>query len=272
MRAVEAEIAGARFRWGSRVYVMGIVNATPDSFSGDGVLDPDAAAGQALRMIGEGADLIDVGGESTRPGHVPVSAEEELRRVLPVLRRLRPVATVPISIDTWKLEVAEAAVAEGATIVNDVWGLQRSPGLAGLAARRGLGLVLMHNQQGTAYAADLLGEIKARLRDSLDVAVGAGVPRERVVLDPGVGFGKTAAHNVEVLRRFAELAELGQPLLVGVSRKSFLERVFGLTLEHRLPGTIASVTAAVLRGADIVRVHDVADVVRAVRVAEVLRR
>jgi dihydropteroate synthase len=240
---MEADIGGARFRWGSRVYVMGIVNATPDSFSGDGVLDPDAAVRQALRMIDEGADLIDVGGESTRPGHEPVGAEEELRRVLPVLRRLRPVATVPVSIDTWKLEVAEAAAAEGATIVNDVWGLQRSPGLAALAARRGLGLVLMHNQRGTAYASDLMDEVRASLGRSLEVALAAGVPRERVVLDPGIGFGKTAAHGVEVLRRFAELAELGQPLLVGVSRKSF-----------------------------VVRVHDVGDVVRAVRVAEALRQ
>src|SRR5215471_18198693 len=161
---MEAAIGGARFRWGSRVYVMGILNVTPDSFSGDGVLDADLAARRALRMIDDGADLIDVGGESARPGHEPVSAEEELRRVLPVLRRLRGVSTVPVSIDTWKLEVAEAAAAEGATIVNDVWGLQRSPGLAGLAARRGLGLVLMHNQDGTAYAGDLLAEVAASLR------------------------------------------------------------------------------------------------------------
>src|SRR5215831_12039303 len=172
---MEAEIGGARFRWGSRVYVMGIVNVTPDSFSGDGVTDADAAVRQALRMIDEGADLIDVGGESTRPGHEPVSAEEELRRVLPVLRRLRGVATVPISIDTWKLEVAEAAVAEGASIVNDIWGLRRSPGLAGLAARRGLGLALMHNQEGTAYSSDLVAEIRAALRRSLDLALEAGV-------------------------------------------------------------------------------------------------
>jgi dihydropteroate synthase len=274
MRAdvMEAVIGGARFRWGSRVYVMGIVNATPDSFSGDGVLDPEAAVRQARRMIDEGADLIDVGGESTRPGHEPVGAEEELRRVLPVLRRLRPVTTVPVSIDTWKLEVAEAAAAEGATIVNDVWGLQRSPGLAALASRRGMGLVLMHNQRGTAYESDLVDEVKASLRLSLEVALAAGVPRERVLLDPGIGFGKTAAHGVEVLRRLAELTELGQPLLVGVSRKSFLERIFGQPMEHRLPGTIAAVTAAVLRGADVVRVHDVADVVRAVRVAEALRQ
>jgi len=268
---MEAAIGGARFRWGSRVYVMGILNVTPDSFSGDGVLDADLAARRALRMIDDGADLIDVGGESARPGHEPVSAEEELRRVLPVLRRLRGVSTVPVSIDTWKLEVAEAAAAEGATIVNDVWGLQRSPGLALLAARRGLGLVLMHNQRGTAYASDLLAEVKASLRSSLRVALEASVPPERILLDPGIGFGKTAAHAVEVLRRFAELTELGQPLLVGVSRKSFLERVFGQPLEQRLPGTIASVTAAVLRGADVVRVHDVSEVVRAVRVAEALR-
>jgi dihydropteroate synthase len=268
---MEAVIGGARFRWGRRVYVMGIVNVTPDSFSGDGVLEPEAAVRLARRMMDEGADMIDVGGESTRPGHQPVSAEEELRRVLPVLRALRPFPSVPVSIDTWKLEVAEAAAGEGATIVNDVWGLQRSPGIAGLAARRGLGLVLMHNQEGTAYASDLLYEVKASLGRSLAVARAAGVPAERVVLDPGIGFGKTAAHGVEVLRRFAELNELGQPLLVGVSRKSFLERIFGQPMEHRLPGTIASVTAAVLRGADIVRVHDVQEVVRAVRVAEALR-
>jgi dihydropteroate synthase len=268
---MEAAIGGARFLWGSRVYVMGIVNATPDSFSGDGVLDPDAAVRQALRMVDEGADLIDVGGESTRPGHEPVSAEEELRRVLPVLRRLCPVATVPVSVDTWKLEVAEAAADAGATILNDIWGLRRSPGLADLAARRGMGLVLMHNREDMRYDSDLLSEVKASLRASLDLALAAGVPRERVWLDPGIGFGKTAKHNVEVLRRFEELHELGQSLLVGTSRKSFLGRLFGHPPEHRLAGTIASVTAAVLRGAAVVRVHDVAEVTRAVRVAEALR-
>jgi dihydropteroate synthase len=257
MRPMEAEIGGRRFRWGTRVYVMGIVNVTPDSFSGDGLLDPEAAVRRALGMVAEGADILDVGGESTRPGHEPVSAGEELRRVLPVLRRL--------------LEVAEAAVGEGAAIVNDVWGLQRSPGLAALAARHGLGLVLMHNQRGTEYPGDLLDEVKAALRRSLATALEAGVPPERVVLDPGIGFGKTAEQGVQVLRRFAELTELGQPLLAGVSRKSYLGRVFGQPPEERLSGTIASVTAAVLRGADVVRVHDVAEVARAVRVAEALR-
>ncbi|HEY4026596.1 MAG TPA: dihydropteroate synthase [Candidatus Dormibacteraeota bacterium] len=267
---MDTELGGKRFRWGTRVFVMGIVNATPDSFSGDGVLDPTAAVGQALRMIDEGADIIDVGGESTRPGHEPVTAEEELRRVLPVLRHLCPRATVPVSIDTWKPEVAEAAAAVGVAIVNDVWGLQRSPGLAALAAQRGLGLVLMHNQRGTEYA-DLMGDVKASLRRSLAVAVEAGVPRERVILDPGIGFGKTSEQGVEVLRRFDELTELGQPLLAGPSRKSYLGRIFGQAPGERLAGTIASVTAAVLRGADVVRVHDVAEVVRAVRVAEALR-
>ncbi len=268
---METDIAGARFRWGSRVYVMGIVNVTPDSFTGDGVLDPDEAARRALRLIDEGADIVDVGGESTRPGHEPVSVETELARVLPVLRRLRVRAAVPVSIDTSKLEVAEAAAAEGAAIVNDIWGLQRAPGLARLAAARGLALVLMHNQDGTEHT-DLMADVEGSLRRSLEAALAAGVPRERVILDPGIGFGKTALHNLEVLRRFGELRGLGQPLLVGVSRKSFLGRVFGQAPEHRLPGTIASVTAAVLRGADVVRVHDVADVVRAVRVAEALRQ
>jgi dihydropteroate synthase len=215
---------------------------------------------------------VDVGGESTRPGHEPVSSEVGLARVVPVLRRLRGRLAVPISVDTTKLEVAEAAVAEGATIVNDIWGLRRTPELARLAARAGAGLVLMHNRDGTHHVdPDLLDEEKASLAWSLEAALAAGVPRERVILDPGIGFGKTALQNLEVLRRFDELTALGQPLLVGVSRKSYLGRVFGQPLEERLPGTIASVTAAVLRGADIVRVHDVAEVVRAVRVAETLR-
>jgi len=267
-----ADIGGTSFDLAARVLVMGIVNATPDSFSGDGVTDPDAAVRQALRMVDEGADLIDVGGESSRPGHEPVSADEELRRVLPVLRRLCPACPVPVSVDTWKLPVAEAAADAGVAMLNDIWGLRRSPGLAALAASRGLGLALMHNQDGTHYAGDLLAEIRASLRWSLDTALAAGVPRERILLDPGIGFGKTAVQGVEVLRRFAELGELGQPLLVGASRKSFLGRVFGQPPEQRLPGTIAAVTAAVLRGAAVVRVHDVAEVTRAVRVAEALRQ
>jgi dihydropteroate synthase len=267
---VAIDLGGRRFEWGTRVYLMGIVNVTPDSFSGDGVPDAGLAVAQGLRMVADGADILDVGAESTRPGHIPVEAETELARVLPVISRLAVEAGVPISIDTWKLPVAEAAVAAGATIVNDVWGLQRSPGLATLAAREHLGLVLMHNQQGTEYS-DLVAEVVASLRRSIDIAQAAGVAGERTIVDPGIGFGKTPEQNVEVLRRLAELQVLQHPLLVGTSRKSFIGQILDLPVDDRLEGTAASVAAAVLRGADIVRVHDVREMARVVRVAEALR-
>ena len=267
-----ALIGGRRFDWGSRVYLMGIVNVTPDSFSGDGLAhDPVAAVRQGLEMAAAGADILDVGGESTRPGHTPISAEEEIARAVPVVARLVREAGVPVSIDTSKLAVAEAALAAGAAIVNDVWGLQRAPGIAALAATAGAGLVLMHNQQGHQYG-DLLAEVAARLRRSLAAATAAGVPRERILLDPGIGFGKTSEQNLQVLRHLDRLRALGQPLLVGVSRKSFLARSFGLEEpEARLDGTAAAVAAAVLRGADVVRIHDVERMARVVRVAEGLR-
>jgi dihydropteroate synthase len=267
---VVTTLGGREFSWGSRVYLMGIVNVTPDSFSGDGVPEAEAAVEQGLRMVAEGADLLDVGGESTRPGHQSVTAEVELERVLPVVRRLAQESGVPVSIDTWKSPVAEAAVAAGATIINDIWGLQRSPELADLAARNGLGLVLMHNQDGTEYA-DLMGELLASLRRSIAVAAVAGVPADRVIVDPGIGFGKTAEQNLVVLRRLAELEALERPLLVGTSRKSFIGRILDLPVEDRLEGTAASVAVAILRGADIVRVHDVKAMARVVRVTEALR-
>lgn len=250
---------------------MGIVNVTPDSFTGDGTMDAGAAIERGLRMEAEGADILDVGGESTRPGHTPVAAEEELRRVLPVVDGLAARAKVPVSIDTWKLEVAAAALAAGARMVNDIWGLRRTPALAELAAGSGSELVLMHNQEGREYAGDLVEAIAAGLRWSLQAALRAGVPRERVILDPGLGFGKTAEHNLEILRRLPELAALGQPLLVGASRKSYLGRIFGQEGEDRVYGTAASVAAAVLKGAAIVRVHDVRQMVHVARVAETLR-
>jgi dihydropteroate synthase len=267
---VVTTLGGREFSWGSRVYLMGIVNVSPDSFSGDGVPEAEAAVEQGLRMVAEGADLLDVGGESTRPGHQSVTAEVELERVLPVVRRLAQESGVPVSIDTWKSPVAEAAVAAGATIINDIWGLQRSPELADLAARNGLGLVLMHNQDGTEYA-DLMGELLASLRRSIAVAAVAGVPADRVIVDPGIGFGKTAEQNLVVLRRLAELEALERPLLVGTSRKSFIGRILDLPVEDRLEGTAASVAVAILRGADIVRVHDVKAMARVVRVTEALR-
>ncbi len=268
-----AEIGGRRFEWGTRTYVMGIVNVTPDSFSGDGLgTDVDAAVAQGLRMVGEGAAMLDVGGESTRPGHVPVTAVEEISRTEAVVRRLVGQARVPVSIDTYKQEVAESAIAAGATILNDVWGLSRSPAIAELAARHECALVLMHNQDGTDYAGDLLQEIKRFLSMAAARALSAGVAKEKVILDPGIGFGKTAEQSWEVMRRLDELKELGHPILIGTSRKSFIGKLLDLPVTDRLEGTISTNVAAVLRGADIVRVHDVLALTRAVRAADRMRR
>ncbi len=249
---------------------MGIVNVTPDSFSGDGLTDPERAVERGLAMAAAGADVVDVGGESTRPGHRPVPVAEEIARVVPVVAALAK-AGVAVSVDTSKLEVAQAAAEAGAGMVNDVWGLRRAPGIARLAAARRLGLVLMHNQDGHEYQGDLLETVKAVLAGSVRTALEAGVPAERVIVDPGIGFGKTAEQNLVVLRRLEELRELGQPVLVGASRKSFLGRLFGQEMETRVWGTAAVVTAAVLRGAAWVRVHDVPEMAAVVRVAEGLR-
>jgi dihydropteroate synthase len=267
-----ADIGGRRFEWGTRTYVMGIINVTPDSFSGDGVgTDTDRAVAQGLRMVREGADMLDVGGESTRPGHQPITAAEEIARTEAVVARLARETDVPISIDSYKLEVASRAVAAGATIVNDIWGLVRSPELATLAAANSCALVLMHNQDGTEYAGDLMEEVKRFLRVAIDRALLAGVPRERVLVDPGIGFGKTAEQNWVVMRRLHELRELGQPILIGTSRKSFIGKLLDLPAGERVEGTAATVTAAVLRGSDVVRVHDVREMSRVARVADHMR-
>lgn len=249
---------------------MGIVNVTPDSFSGDGLIDHHAAVARGLAMADAGAAIVDVGGESTRPGHTPVPAEEEIRRTVPVVEALAQ-RGLTVSIDTSKLEVAKAAVDAGAAIVNDIWGLRRSPGIAELAAERNLGLVLMHNQEGTSYAGDLMDTVRTELARAVSAAVGAGVPVEHLIVDPGIGFGKTAEQNLVVLRRLGELRDLGCPILVGPSRKSFLGKLFGQEMPVRPWGTAAAVTAAILRGADIVRVHDVPEMLAVARVAEALR-
>ena len=267
-----ADIGGRRFEWGSRTYVMGIVNVTPDSFSGDGLGDDQGGAvAQGMRMVREGADFLDVGGESTRPGHVPITTSEEISRTESVVRDLARESSVPVSIDTYKLEVAEAGVAAGATILNDIWGLTRSPSLANLAAQHQCALVVMHNQEGTEYAGDLMDEIKRHLRESARLAMAAGVSRERVIIDPGIGFGKTADQNWVVMRRLEELKELGLPILIGTSRKSFIGKLLDVPVGERVEGTAATITAAVLRGADIVRVHDVEAMTRVARVADQMR-
>jgi dihydropteroate synthase len=265
-------IGKREFAWGSRTFLMGVVNVTPDSFSGDGLgTDADAAVALGLRLEAEGADIIDVGGESTRPDATEVSAEEELRRVLPVIERLAREATVPISIDTSKAAVAAAALEAGATMVNDVSGLRRDPAMAAVVARFGVPAIVMHNQRGRPFC-DVMSDIKAGLETSIALAEAAGVPRERLLLDPGFGFGWSVSHNLEILRRLPELRSLGRPLLVGTSRKSTIGAVLGLPAGERLLGTAASVAIAIANGADIVRVHDVKDMLQVCRFTDAVVR
>jgi dihydropteroate synthase len=261
---------------GERTLVMGILNVTPDSFSDGGLfLDPDAAIERALAIEKAGADLIDLGGESTRPGSEGVSAEEELRRVLPVLDGLRGRLEIPISIDTAKSQVAEAAAIAGAEILNDVTGLRADPRIAGVARRRKLPLILMHmrgeprTMQRQPFARDVVRDVAAGLRRAVAVARRSGVPRSQIVLDPGIGFGKSWPQNLELLERLPELAKLGFPLLLGTSRKSFIGKILGgAPKDGRAWGTAATVTASILGGAHIVRVHDVAEMAQVAKVAD----
>jgi dihydropteroate synthase len=265
---------------GERTLVMGILNVTPDSFAERAPrTDPAQAADDALRMEAEGADIIDIGGESTRPGAEPVPAREELARVLPVLRRLRDRARVPLSVDTSKAEVARAALDEGAAIVNDISGLRYDPAVGDAVVAAGAALVLMHMRgrprqmyREAVYAAPV-ADVAAELGRSLEAAVAAGVPRERIILDPGLGFAKLAAHSFELLAGLGELAALDRPLLVGASRKSFLREAVGdVPPPDRDFATAAAVTAAVLEGAHIVRVHAVREMCQVARVADEVRR
>ena len=263
---------GAQFEWGSRTYIMGILNVTPDSFSGDGLADdPGAAVERALRMEADGADMIDVGGMSTRPAHVEVTDAEELRRVMAVLPALVERLRVPVSIDTFRYQVAVAAIDAGAAGINDVWGLQREPGLARLASKSGALLFLMHNQDGTEYH-DLVADITGSLARSVAFAEASGVQRDHIVVDPGIGFGKTSDQNLEVLGRLPELRSLGLPILLGTSRKSTIGKVLGTEVDDRLEGTAATVALGIGGGVDMVRVHDVAQMARVARMADAIVR
>jgi dihydropteroate synthase len=261
---------------GQRTLVMGVLNVTPDSFSDGGLfLDVDAAVVRALEMERVGADILDIGGESTRPGSESISVSEEMRRILPVLEKLNGKLKIPVSVDTSKAEVAEAAAFQGAEILNDVTALGADRRLADFAARSKLPLILMHmrgnprTMQKAPFARDVFGDVSESLRQAVAVARRAGVPKSKIVLDPGIGFGKTAAQNYQLLRRLPELARLGYPLLIGTSRKSFLAKAPGAAPDaDRIWGTAATVTASILGGAHIVRVHDVAEMVQVVRVAD----
>ncbi len=276
-----------KFKWrlpsrtivlGERTLVMGVLNVTPDSFSDGGqFLDTGAAIARALEIERAGADILDIGGESTRPGSSGISAQEEMRRVIPVLEKLRGHIKIPISIDTSKSEVAEAAIYQGAEIINDVTALRADRRLAGMAARRKVPLILMHmrgeprTMQKRAFARDVMRDVTTGLRHAVTIAMRAGVPKSQIVLDPGVGFGKSARQNFELLARLPELARLGFPLLLGTSRKGFIGRALGgVPKEERAWGTAATVVASVLGGAHIVRVHDVAEMVQVARVADAI--
>ncbi len=269
-------IGPTTFVWGARTYVMGILNVTPDSFSGDGVLataDPvRTAVEQALRMVAEGADLLDIGGESTRPGHAIVDAAAEAARVVPVVAAVR--AALPgtaISVDTTKPAVAEAALDAGANLINDVWGVGLDDGLVRLAAARRVPMIVMHNRAQAVYS-DLMTEVVADLRAALDRAIRLGVQQDDLVVDPGFGFGKTAEHNLVLLRELAALRDLGRPILLGTSRKSTLGLVLDLPADERLEATIATTALGIAEGVDVVRVHDISANVRAARMADAVVR
>ena len=263
---------GAEFHWGERTYIMGVINMTPDSFSGDGLSqDVEAAVALGKRLAAEGADILDIGGESTRPNAHPVGVDEELRRVTPVIERLAREVSLPLSIDTYKWEVAREALSSGAAMINDIWGLRQDHRLAELAAERGVPIVVMSNQR-YAPCADIMPEVMSTLGRSVSLATELGVPWENIIVDPGVGFGKTLEQNLEIIRRLDELQCLGRPILIGTSRKSLIGMVLDLPADQRLEGTAATLAISIARGADIVRVHDVAGMTRVCRMSDAIIR
>lgn len=260
--------------YGKKTYIMGILNVTPDSFSDGGdFINIDIAVNHAKEMIKLGADMIDLGGESTRPGHEFVSAEKEISRIIPVIKRLKQEINVPISIDTYKSEVAEEALKLCVDMINDVWGLTYDGKMADIIAKYDAEVCIMHNQEGTNYDKDIIKAIKEFLQNSIDMALKAGVKKEKIVLDPGIGFGKTYEQNIEVLKRLDELKDLGYPILLGTSRKSFLGKILqGVSPKERVNATVATTVLGVKDGVDIVRVHDVKENKEAAMVADAIYR
>jgi dihydropteroate synthase len=292
MKSTSLQIGSFTFNWGSRTYVMGILNATPDSFSGDGMISKgavvDVAIQQARDFLASGADILDVGGESTRPGSAPVNADEEIERVLPIIRALHEnYPQVILSIDTYKAQVAEEAIKAGAHIVNDVWGLRADDQLASVAVKYSAPVILMHNRSnpvsvevreklGNAYIGaeyqNLLEDVKHELMHSVELARNAGVSESHIIVDPGIGFGKTREHNLELINRLDEVRALGYPLLLGTSRKSFIGFTLDLPADQRVEGTAATVAVGIIRGADIIRVHDVKEMTRVAKMTDAIVR
>lgn len=277
--------------WGKKTYVMGILNITPDSFSGDGVMASEDMMSRAVQQAAEfesaGADILDVGGESTRPGSQPVSAREEIDRVIPVIETIRSQCRILISIDTYKSSVAAAAITAGADWINDVWGLRADPEMAAVAAKAGCPIVLMHNRSkpnevslqeklggmylGAEYI-DLIQDVKRELLESVELGLDAGIRPDRIILDPGIGFGKTVKQNLELINRLNEIKSIGYPVLLGPSRKSFIGHVLDVPPEKRLEGTLAAISVGITRGADIIRVHDVAECVQVAKITDAITR
>ena len=292
MKSHSLQIGNHRLEWGSRTYVMGILNITPDSFSGDGLISKgdllQVAVGQAKEFLANGADILDVGGESTRPGSEPVSVDEELERVIPVIREIaKETPNALISIDTYKAKVAEEAFKAGAHILNDVWALRADPELASVARKFNAPVILMHNrsnpasvevrvQLGNAYIGseyqNLIEDVKRELLVSVELAKKAGIEESHIILDPGIGFGKTREHNLELINRLDEIRALGYPVLLGASRKSFIGFTLDLPADQRVEGTAATVAIGIARGADIVRVHDVKEIARVAKMTDALVR
>lgn len=266
-------VKGREFHWGKRTYIMGIINVTPDSFSGDGLLNRrrlrDSVLAQADRFMEEGADILDVGAESTRPNARQIPAAEELNRLLPVLEVLAKESPLPISVDTYKAAVAEEALESGADIINDIWGLQADPEMATAVAKHKAPVIVMHNQESCVYH-DLMLEIANFLYKSIEIAEAAGIPKERVIIDPGIGFGKTVEDNLSVIERLHELKALGCPVLLGTSRKSVIGKTLNLPVTERAEGTAATAAAGIMRGADIIRVHDVKEMTRVARMTDAI--
>ncbi len=292
MKSSSLQAGKFTFHWGSRTYVMGILNVTPDSFSGDGIMAKgdvtDIAVQQAKEFIHSGADILDVGGESTRPGSAPVDTEQEMERVLPVIGALnKNFPDTLISIDTYKAQVADEAIRAGAQIVNDVWGLRADPEMAHVVAKHKAPVILMHNRSnpasvdvreklGNAYIGseykDLIEDVKRELLESVELACKAGVAESRIILDPGIGFGKTREHNLELINRLDAIRALGYPVLLGTSRKSFIGFTLDLPAEERIEGTAATIAIGIARGADIIRVHDVREMSRVAKMTDAIVR
>ena len=261
------------FDYDKRTYIMGILNVTPDSFSDGGKFNNiDKALEHATKMVEEGADIIDLGGESTRPGHNYVGVDEELKRVIPVIKKLKEQLDIPISVDTYKAKVADESLKLGVEMINDIWGLQKDKNMASVIAKHNAYVCIMHNQDNTEYDKDIMESIKEFLLESIDIAINAGVDKGKIILDPGIGFGKTYEQNLEVLKRLGEIKSLGYPILLGTSRKSVIGNTLNLPPQERVEGTIATTVLGIREGVDIVRVHDVGKNLRAAKMADAIYR